>query len=327
MANRTLASALVPLLVLAGCQPDAEAGADAAVAEALVVRGADAAARGWTEADFPRVKQLAEGVYAYEWLRPAETGGTTNCIFVVTSEGVLVADGLGTVEDTKRMVEEIAKVTPQPIKWVVVGSDHGDHRGGDSAFPQDAKFYATSFSANVLAESAKAPGRAADAPPVHLADQIVDDTLVLNLGGKEIHIMNLGRAHTGGDLAVYLPAEKILFLSEIYFNHLFPSMRSSFPTEAVATMARAQAMDVDLFIPGHGFIDSPQVLEEELEAYKQAWSAVIAETKRLHDAGVAADSVPAQANFGEYNGWTGRDRQTERNTPRIYQELEGKLGA
>ena len=137
--------------------------------------------------------------------------------------------------------------------------------------------------------------------------------------------MNLGRAHTGGDLAVYLPAEKILFLSEIYFNHLFPSMRSSFPTEAIATLERAQAMDVDLFIPGHGFIDSPHVLEEELEAYKGAWQAVIAETTRLHHESTPADSVGAKANFGPYNDWMGRDRQTERNTPRIYQELNGEL--
>jgi hypothetical protein len=84
-------------------------------------------------------------------------------------------------------------------------------------------------------------------------------------------------------------------------------------------------MDTNVMIPGHGFMDPPNVLREELEAYKQAMIAVMAETKRLHDAGVSADSVGAQANFGEYNGWTGRDRQTERNTPRLYMEFDGKL--
>jgi glyoxylase-like metal-dependent hydrolase (beta-lactamase superfamily II) len=238
---------------------------------------------------------------------------------------VLVADGLGSVEDTRRMVEEIAKLTPLPIKWVVVGSDHGDHRGGDSAFPEDIQLYATTFSANVLKESANAPNRAADAPPVQLADVIVDDTLSVDVGGKEVQIMNLGRAHTGGDLAVYVPADKILFLGEIFFNHLFPSMRSSYPTEWIATVDRALAMDANVLIPGHGFMDPPNVLREELEAYKQAMIAVIAETTRLHHEGVPADSVGARANFGEYDSWTGRDRQTERNTPRIYMELEGKL--
>ena len=323
MANRKLPLVLLSLLAVGGCQPEADAGPPAE--EAPVVRGADAAARGWTEADFPRVKELAPGVYSYEWLRPADTGGTTNCMIVVGTDGVFVADGMGSVEDTQRMVEEIAKLTPLPIKWVVVGSDHGDHRGGDSAFPKDAKFYATTFSANVLKQSASAPNRAADAPAVRLADVIVDDTLAVDVGGKEVQIMNLGRAHTGGDLAVYVPADKVLFLGEIFFNHLFPSMRSSYPTEWIGTVDRALAMDTNVMIPGHGFMDPPNVLREELEAYKQAMIAVIAETKRLHDAGVVADSVGAKANFGDYNSWTGRDRQTERNTPRIYLELDGKL--
>lgn len=323
MTIRTLARAAFSLVLLAGCQPEADAGAPEEAAP--VVRGADAAARGWTEADFPRVKQLAEGVYSYEWLRPAETGGTTNCLIVVGSDGVLVADGLGSVEDTRRMVEEIAKLTPLPIKWVVVGSDHGDHRGGDSAFPAEAKFYATTFSANVMKASASAPNRAPDAPPARLADVIVDDTLALDVGGKEVQIMNLGRAHTGGDLAVFVPADRILFLGEIFFNHLFPSMRSSYPAEWIATVERAQAMDASVYVPGHGFMDPPDVLEEELEAYRQAMLAVMAETERLHEAGVPADSVGAQASFGEYDGWIGRDRQTERNTPRLYMELEGKL--
>jgi glyoxylase-like metal-dependent hydrolase (beta-lactamase superfamily II) len=189
--------------------------------------------------------------------------------------------------------------------------------------PSSTQFYATTFSANVMKASAKA-AKAGD-PVVRTADVIVDDTVAVNVGGKEVQIMNLGRAHTGGDLAVYVPSDKVLFLGEIFFNHLFPSMRSSYPTEWIATVERAQKMDVAAYVPGHGFQDPQPQLVEELEAYKQAMLAVIAETKRLHDAGVPADSVGAKANFGEYNSWTGRDRQTERNTPRLYMEFDGKL--
>jgi glyoxylase-like metal-dependent hydrolase (beta-lactamase superfamily II) len=160
---------------------------------------------------------------------------------------------------------------------------------------------------------------------VRLATELVSDSLVLVLGGKEIRIQHLGRAHTGGDLAVYLPAERVLFLSEIYFNRLFPSMRTAYPTEWVGVIEKAQAMDADFYIPGHGFVDPPDVLEEELEAYKQATIAVIAETTRLHGTGVSADSALALADFGEFETWAGRDRQAERAVPRIYMELNGEL--
>src|SRR6188508_2154593 len=107
-----------------------------------IPRTGDPAKRGYTDADFPRVQKLAEGVYSYEQLRSAGTEKfTTVSLFVVTSSGVLVADGQGSVAETQRMIAEIGKVTPNPIKHVVIGSDHGDHTGGNAAFPADVKYW------------------------------------------------------------------------------------------------------------------------------------------------------------------------------------------
>ncbi len=323
MANRLFRAATLSVLALIGCSgPDADSPATQ-VAIAPPVRSADAAERGLSPDDFPRVQQLAEGVYSYEWLRPAQNGGTTNSLVVVTSDGVLVADGMGSVEETQRMVDVIAGLTDQPITRVVVSSDHGDHTGGNSAFPEDAVFIAHPTSAAVL--EASAADRDEDEPPVRLATELVEGSLSLHLGEKEIQVLHLGRAHTGGDLVVYLPAEKVMFMSEVFFSRLFPSMRSSHPSEWVETIERAQAMDVDVYVPGHGFVDAPMVLAEELEAYRQAVEAVIAEATRLHGMGLSAEEAIEQADFGEYNSWAGRDRQTPRNMPRIYMELNGEL--
>ena len=61
-----------------------------------VLRTGDPYARGYTDADFPRVQELADGVFSYEQLRSAgDERFTTVSLFVVTSEGVLVADGDG----------------------------------------------------------------------------------------------------------------------------------------------------------------------------------------------------------------------------------------
>ena len=80
-----------------------------------VVRTADPDKRGLTDTDFPRVQRLADGVYSCEQLRSAGAERfTTVSLFVVTAAGVLVADGQGSVAETRRMVEEIAKITPRP---------------------------------------------------------------------------------------------------------------------------------------------------------------------------------------------------------------------
>ena len=182
-----------------------------------VIRTADPYARGYTDEDFPRIKELATGVYSYEQLRSAgEERFATVSMFVVTTEGVLVADGQGSVEETQRMIDHIAEITDQPITHVVICSDHGDHTAGNSAFPSDAEFLAHPTSAAIL--EANAPNRDAGAPPIMLPSQEIEEREVLELGGRTIEVLFLGRAHTGGDLVVHLPEEKILFMSEAYQN-------------------------------------------------------------------------------------------------------------
>ena len=123
----------------------------------------------------------------------------------------------------------------------------------------------------------------------------------------------------------YLPKDKILFMSEAYLNRIFPAMRSAYPSDWVATIEKAQAMDVSVFVPGHGFVDSPAVLKEELETFRKAIVQVIAEARRLREAGLDAQAAVAQAKFGDLESWTLRASQGPIAIPRVFLELEGKL--
>lgn len=275
------------------------------------IRTGDPYKRGYSDADFPRIRKLAEGAYSYEQLRSAGAEKfTTVSLFVVTSAGVLVADGQGSVAETERLLAEIRKITPQPVTHVVIGSDHGDHTAGNKAFPAGVTYFVHPASQAVL----KIP----DA-------RLVPDRTTLRLGNTEIQIHFLGRAHTGGDLSVYLPAGRILFMSEAYLHRIFPAMRSAYPSEWVRTIEKAQAMDVDVYVPGHGFVDSPAILKVELDVFRQAIVRVIGEARRLREAGQTAEAAAAAANFGDLDGWTLRSSQGATAVRRVFLELEGKL--
>lgn len=283
-----------------------------------VPRTGDPVRRGYTDTDFPRVQKLAEGVYSYEQLRSAGAEKfTTVSLFVVTSAGVLVADGQGNLAETQRMIAEIGKVTKQPITHLVIGSDHGDHTAGNAAFSPTVKVFAHPVSKAVLEKGAS--GTAAQ--PITAVEQ----KLALKLGSTEVQMLFLGRAHTGGDLSVYLPKEKILFMSEAYLNRIFPAMRSAYPSEWVAAIEKAQAMDVTTYVPGHGFVETPAILKEELEMARKALLQVIAEAKRLHAAGVPVEDAVKQAQFGDLETWTIRSSQGPVAIRRVYLELDGKL--
>ncbi len=291
-----------------------------------VVRTASPAERGLAEQDFPRIQRLAADIYTYEALTGSpDDRYTTNSLFVVTEAGVLVADGQGNPAETANLVSEIGRITDQAITHVVICSDHGDHTSGNSSFPQSAEFIAHPNSKMNLERIANDPDRDAGGPAVIMPTSLVEDSRSLTLGATSIRILFLGRAHTGGDLFVWLPGEKILFTSEVFLNHMFSGYRSAFPTEWLKVMEIAETLDAEVMIPGHGFIDAPDILEQEWHAYKDHLTVVLEEVKRLHAAGLSVEEAIDEADFGQYADWSGAASQGPMGVRRIYAELNGEL--
>lgn len=280
------------------------------VAQQPVVRTADPAKRGFKDGDIPRVVKIAENVYTHEDFHSGAEKFTTTNMFVVTPDGVFLADAQGSAAQTKGLVDAIAKITTKPIVYVAICSDHGDHTAGNASLPAGVKFLIHPTSREIL----KGPDGA----------ELVSDKKVLTMGGVEIETLFLGRAHTGGDLSVWLPKQKILFMSETFLNRVFPAMRSAYPTEWLAAVDKALAMNASIYVPGHGFTEAGPVSREELVAYRGALAAVIAEATRLYKAGVPVADAVKQANWGEYAAWTLSSSQGPIAVRKVYEELAKK---
>ncbi len=299
MSPRILKSALLVLSV---------ALVTLSASSAAQIRTADPEKRGLARSEFPRTVKITDAIYGYEDFHSA--GMVTVTLFVVGADGVLIADGQGSPAATQKLLDAIAKVTPKPIKWYIVGSDHGDHTAGNAVLPKGITYIVTPASRAAMK---------LDAPAM------TGDREVINVGGLEVHAIYAGRAHTGGDLLVYLPKQKFLFMSEVYLNRVFPAMRSAYPTEWVSVIDKALKMDVELYIPGHGFIEDARVAREELVEYQRALRAVIAEVNRLHKLGLPAAEAAKQANWGPYKEWYLAEQQGPIAVRKVYEEIEGKL--
>ena len=319
-----------------------------AVALTLVAASATAGAqprtafpekRGFQKSDFPRIVKIAENVYGYEDFHPS--GMVTVSMFVVGRDGVLLVDGQADPKKTQGLLDAITTTAKKPVRWYVVGSDHGDHTGGNVVLPSgitwivhpNARAQMERDAANAQAQFEKASA-AAEASGKPAPDRRVvlvpptamsSDKQVIDLGNMEAQVLFLGRAHTGGDLMVYLPTQKILFMSEAYLNRVFPAMRSAYPSEWVKTIDRALAMDVNTYVPGHGFVEPAQASREELVEYQKALKYVIGEVQRLRKLGLSADDARKQANWGPYKEWYLSDSQDIIAIRKVYDELDGKL--
>ena len=290
----------------------------ASVLLAQTIRTADPLRRGLKLTDFPRTVQVEENVYTYEDFHSGAEKFTTTDMFVVTPDGVLVADAQGSPEATGGLLAAIRKVTAKPIRYVVVCSDHGDHTAGNAVFPEGIEYFIHPASKEILMRQAKGWK-----PPGNV--RLVSGKESITLGGERFDILFLGRAHTGGDLSVYLPRRKILFLSETFLNRVFPAMRSAYPSEWLKALDRAEAMDANLYIPGHGFTETSAVSKEELRAFHKALESVIAEASRLYDKGVPLQEAIQSADWGAYRSWTLAASQGPIAIRRVYEEKTGAL--
>lgn len=289
------------------------------------VRTADPAKRGVALTEFPRVVKLSDNVYGYEEIR--QPGFTTVSLIVIGRNGVLLADGQGSPDATQKLVDKIRTLTPLPLKWYVVGSDHGDHTAGNSVLPKDITYIVHPTSRAQLvrdstAGAAATPSRVVIVPPTAMTG----DRQTVDIGGTTVNVLFLGRAHTGGDLMVEVPKDGILFMSEAYLNRVFPAMRSAYPSEWVATIDRALAVpNIKRYIPGHGFIESGPISREELVNFRDATKGVIADVKRLHDQGMTVQDATKAVKWGAYGEWFLADQQAPIAVRRVYDELDGKL--
>ncbi len=282
-----------------------------------IVRTGDPVKRGLSESDFPRIQALAPGVYSYEALRSAGAERfTTVSLIVVTAEGVLVADGQGSPEETKRLVEEVAKLTPVPITHVVIGSDHGDHTAGNDSFPKGVAILAHPTSKKNLAAMSPAP----PAPT-----ELVEREKALVLGGKrDPSPLPRARSHRRGSGGSPPAGEDPLHERGLPQPHL--SRDALRLPLGVGRDDRARSSD------GRGPLRSrPRVRRNSGDPRRGARDVSTSggesdrRGKRLHALGLSPDDALAQADFGELETWSLHEGQAPIAIRKVYEEIEGKL--
>ena len=209
----------------------------------------------------------------------AEVDGTNrgfngNAGFVVTRDGVLVVDALGTPYLGKRMLAAIRQVTDQPVKYLVITHAHPDHYYGASAFAElpGAKVishagtvdyvHSSTIQQSVAYRKAFLPAEMKDFKAV-VPDILLGGghrkELTLRLGGKTFRIYDGGRHHSHGDLVMYQQPGNILWVSDLAFNGRVTFVGDGHLREITARQdwLLKTFPHTRLMVPGHGAPQTP----------------------------------------------------------------------
>lgn len=281
--------------------------------------------------------EVADGVHAY--LQPDGSWGWSNAGLVAGDEGSLLVDTLFDLKLTAEMLETMSSITAQrPVQTLVNTHANGDHCFGNELVT----------GAEVIASAASA-AEMEELPPARLAAMMRADfgettnaylqqafgpfdfegieppratrtfsgRLAIETGGRAAELIEVGPAHTAGDVLVHLPDDGVIFTGDILFIQGTPIVWNGPVENWLDACNTIIDLDCSVIVPGHG----PLTDHEGVRAVADYLTYVRAETTARFEAGMRAEEAARDIELGPYREWLDWERIVI-NVHTIYRELD-----
>lgn len=271
----------------------------------------------------------------------ANQGHTSNAGFVITDEGVVVFDALGTPSLGHRLLQKIRGLTDKPVRHVVLSHYHADHIYGLQAFKDgtDATILAQDKALDYTAagntdDEAAGPRleqrREALAPWVNAETRIVLPETVfrvaaeIRLGAHQFQLVYAGPAHSMSDLMMLVLPERVLFAGDIVQNGRIPFMASAAVNTSnwLAGLQQVARLDPRFIIPGHG---TPAAGAAEAIAFTDGYIRFV--RAAMGDAvaqWLEFDAAYKAVDWDRYRGMPAFAASNRGNAYRVFLEIEAE---
>lgn len=289
--------------------------------------------------DYDRgLRPLGPTTYAY--LQPDGGWGWSNAGLVTGPDGAILIDTFFDLPRTRELLEAVRGVTDRPFRALVNTHHNGDHCWGNQLVDAVVVAHRNCRDEMVAGASPDFLAGVLDAPDtggatgylkrafgdfdfsgIHVSPpEIVFDTeLSLYLGEQEVRLLYFGPAHTLGDIAVWVPSERVLFTGDLGFIGSTPLVWEGSLQNWIVAVDGLLALEPETIVPGHGPVTGPEGLRE-MQRYLQH---VVAEGSRFLTDGLEPLEAAQRIDLGGFRDWTDPERLVL-NLMRLRLELEAK---
>jgi glyoxylase-like metal-dependent hydrolase (beta-lactamase superfamily II) len=288
---------------------------------------------------------LGNGTYA--WLQPDGSWGYSNAGLIVDSGECLLVDTLFDLELTGEMLAKMRAAVPaaRRIDRLVNTHANGDHTFGNQLVGA-REIIASKASKEEMAElpaetlvqmmgNWRAMGEAGaflhevmgsrfaftDAIVATPPNRTFDQALTLQVGGKRVELVNVGPAHTKGDVLVHVPDDRTVYTGDILFVHGHPVVWAGPVDNWIAACDRILGWDVETVVPGHG----PITDKNGVRALKRYLEYVKLEARKRFDAGMSLEEAVRDISLEPFADWGDAERICV-NVNALYKEFAGDQG-
>ena len=266
-------------------------------------------------------------------------GNNSNAGFVVTSDGVVVFDALGTPSHGWALLQQIRKVTDAKIRYVVASHYHADHIYGLQAFKDHAdavivaqeragEYKDNEETADEKAHQRLDQRRGVLFPWVDKNTRVVPpditfrNRMTIALGDRRLTLLYAGPAHSSSDMMLLVEPDGVLFAGDIVQNSRIPHMNSDdvSTTQWLAALGEVGRLDPKFIVPGHGkaSTEAKQAIAFTRDYIQYVRNAM---TKAVQD-WTDFDAAYQQVDWSQYRDMPAFAANNRGNAYRIYLELE-----
>lgn len=279
--------------------------------------------------DKAELQKLADGVYAF-----VGKLNDANAMAIVTTQGVIVVDTGNNPPETRILLKDIQSVTAQPVRYVVITQNHGDHVGGTPLFSPPAtvivhdrvaKDWAAMKDYQIKSWRKRFPERAAALADVKPLDSVMSfsDRMTLHLGGKTVELIYVDDAYNPGDVAVWLPEEGVMHAGFVGYIGRHPDIRPDYSHGTTAGMLKQldalSALRPKIVVPAHGPVGDIRALSTLTDYLLLARQKV----RAMMQQGLPLEMIERQFDMHEYKDWD-RGQHLTATAATIYRELKGE---
>jgi cyclase len=272
-------------------------------------------------------KKVADDVYAF-----VGKLNDANALVVVTAQGVVVVDTGNNPPETRSLLNFIKSVTSQPIRYVIISQNHGDHAGGTPAFAPPAhvivhervaKDWASWKPHQIKAWRKRFRERTDALKDVNPIDSVISfkDSMTLHLGGKTIELIYVDDPYNPGDIAVWLPQSGVLHAGFVGYIDRHPDIRPDYSHGTTWGMLRQlevlSPLKPKVMVPAHGPLGDVKdlhALTDYLLLARQKVRTMMAKSMPL-------EAIVKDFHMNEYKGWD-RENHFEWLAETLYRELQ-----
>jgi glyoxylase-like metal-dependent hydrolase (beta-lactamase superfamily II) len=283
------------------------------------------------------LKAIGNNIYYVEGVAGVATdneGFISNAGVIVTEEGVIIFDSLGTPALAEKLRMLIREITTKPVTHVFVSHYHADHFYGLQVFKDEGATIIAPAGANDYLESPTAVERLEErrfslspwvnentrlVPP----DSLIEQSRSFQFGDKTLIINYQGKAHSDGDLSMLVEPDKVLFSGDLIFENRIPFVGDADTAQWLETLTHLETDGLSVLVPGHGPAsldpqDSISLTRRYLAFLREIMIAGVDEL-------IDFDEIYTSTDWSEYEGLPAFELGNRGNAYQIFLSVEQEL--